>query len=180
MEIKVENKLEEKLINDQNEIYDFVDKLDRVVGTATRREIHKRKLMHRSIHILVFNSSKEIFLQKRSMAKDENPGLWDTSSAGHVDSGEPYDECAHRELWEELQIEGNLIPLSKIEACEETYQEHVQVYTCVTDAEIKINKDEISEGKYFDLALLKTEAKKNPELFTSSFKLILNKYESRF
>ena len=69
MEIKVENKLEEKLINDQNEIYDFVDKLDRVVGTATRREIHKRKLMHRSIHILVFNSSKEIFLQKRSMAK---------------------------------------------------------------------------------------------------------------
>ncbi len=168
------------LITDQNEVYDVVDELDRVIDTATRREIHKKNLMHRSIHILVFNTNKEIFLQKRSMAKDENPGLWDTSSAGHVDSGETYDECAHRELWEELQIKGTLIPLSKIEACEETYQEHVQVYTCITDAKIIINKDEISEGKFFDLALLKNETKKNPELFTSSFKLILNKYESIF
>ena len=61
---------------------------DQVIGKATRREIHQKQLIHRSIHILVFNSNKQIFLQKRSNKKDENPGLWDTSSARQVDTGE--------------------------------------------------------------------------------------------
>jgi isopentenyl-diphosphate Delta-isomerase len=165
-----------KLTNDQDEIYDVVDKMDRVIGQATRREIHQKKLLHRSIHILVFNSQNELFLQKRSMLKDGNPGLWDTSSAGHVDSGETYDDCAHRELWEELGIKAILKPLDKIEACSETYQEHVQVYICNTNATIKINLDEISEGKYSRLETLKSEIQRTPEQFTSSFKLILRIY----
>jgi len=165
-----------KLTNDQDEIYDVVDKMDQVIGQATRREIHQKNLLHRSIHILVFNFKNEVFLQKRSMAKDENPGLWDTSSAGHLDSGETYDDCAHRELWEELGIKAILKPLDKIEACQETYQEHVQIYTCKTNAAIKINLDEISEGKYFDLRIIESKIQRTPEQFTSSFKLILKKY----
>jgi isopentenyl-diphosphate delta-isomerase type 1 len=165
-----------KLTNVQDEIYDVVDETDQVIGQATRREIHQRNLLHRSIHILVFNSQNELFSQKRSMTKDENPGLWDISSAGHVDSGETYDDCAHRELWEELGIKAILKPLEKIEACQETYQEHAQIYTCRTNTTIKINFDEISEGKYFNLRVLESEIQKNPEQFTSSFKLILIKY----
>lgn len=149
---------------------------DRVIGKATRREIHDKNLLHRSIHILVFNSKNQIFLQKRSMSKDENPGLWDTSSAGHVDSGESYDECAHRELWEELHIKAKLKAFTKIEACQETYHEHVQIYICKTDATILINKDEISEGRYFDWAALPKEVERDSGLFTSSFKLILKMY----
>lgn len=167
-----------KLTKVQDEIYDVVDVMDQVVGQTTRREIHQKNLLHRSIHILVFNSQNEVFLQKRSMTKDENPGLWDTSSAGHVDSGETYDDCAHRELWEELGIKAILKPLEKIDACQETYQEHVQIYICRTNATIKINLNEISEGKYFDLRVLESEIKKRPEQFTSSFKLILKKYGS--
>ena len=150
-----------KLPHVQDEIYDVVDKMDQVIDQATRREIHQKKLLHRSIHILVFNYQNEVFLQKRSMSKDENPGLWDTSSAGHVDSGETYDECAHRELWEELGIKAILKPLEKIEACQKTYHEHVQIYICKTNATININLDEISEGTYFDLEVLKSKIKKN-------------------
>ena len=121
----------------------------------------------------MFNSKKQIFLQKRSKSKVEIPGLWDISSAGHVDSGETYEKCAHRELWEELQIKGVLTPLTKIGACVETYQENIQVYICQTDEKIKINKEEISEGKYLDLAILQKEVQRNPDQFTSSLKLIL-------
>ena len=164
-----------KLLHVQDEIYDVVDKMDQVIDQATRREIHQKNLLHRSVHILVFNLQNEVFLQKRSMTKDENPGLWDTSSAGHVDSGETYDECAHRELWEELGIKAILKKLEKIEACQNTYHEHVQIYTCRTNAKININLDEISEGMYFDLEVLIRKIKKNPEQFTSSFKLIFKK-----
>ncbi|MBC8283612.1 MAG: NUDIX domain-containing protein [Nitrospinae bacterium] len=163
-------------MSDQDEIYDVVDQQDQVIGRATRREIHQKNLTHRSIHILVFNSKNQIFLQKRSMAKDENPGFWDTSSAGHVDAGETYDECAVRELWEELRIKETLIPFGKIEACKETYQEHVQVYICKTNAAITINPDEISEGKYFNWTTLSDEIQNNAENFTTSFKLILKNF----
>jgi len=156
-----------------------VDMQDQVIGKATRREIHQKQLIHRSIHILVFNSNKQIFLQKRSNTKDENPGIWDTSSAGHVDAGETYDECAERELWEELRIKESLKPLAKIKACKETYQEHVQVYVCKTNTSITINRNEISEGKYFDWATLPNIIQSNTEIFTSSFKLILKRFTEK-
>jgi predicted NUDIX family NTP pyrophosphohydrolase len=43
-------------------------------------------------------------VHKRSLSKDINAGLWDTSAAGHVDAGEMYDVCAHRETIEELGV----------------------------------------------------------------------------
>jgi len=153
-----------------------VDKHDQVIGKATRRKIHEKNLMHRSIHVLVFNSYNQIFLQKRSDSKDENPGYWDTSAAGHVDSGETYDECAKRELWEELRIKESLQYFVKIQACSETYNEHVQVYLCKTDASIVINKKEISEGKYFDWLTLPNLIESSSENFTSSFRYILYKF----
>lgn len=158
----------------ENEIYNIVDENDCVIGQASRKHIHQNKLLHRSIHIFVFNSRKELFLQKRALSKDENPGLWDTSSAGHVDAGESYDACAHRELLEELNLTADLKPSIKITACQETYGEHVQAYTCITDDAIQINREEISEGAFFSLAEIEKKITTNPAQFTSSFKLLFN------
>ena len=156
-----------------------MDEQDRVIGKATRSKIHKNNYLHRSAHILVFNSNNQLFLQKRSMSKDESPGLWDISSAGHVNSGESYEACAYRELWEELGIKTVLTPLVKINACNESYHEHVQVYICKTDASIKINQEEISEGKYFNFPEVINEFHESSEKFTSSLKLILRKYTGK-
>jgi isopentenyl-diphosphate Delta-isomerase len=159
-------------MNVEDEIYDVVDENDHVIGQASRKHIHANHLLHRSVHTLVFNSRGELFLQKRALCKDENPGLWDTSSAGHVDAGESYDECAHRELWEELGLKTSLKTSVRIPACQETYGEHVQVYSCVTDDVIIINKDEISEGTFFSLSQIQCEVNEAPIQFTSSFKLL--------
>jgi isopentenyl-diphosphate Delta-isomerase len=161
-------------MNVENEIYNVVDENDRIIGTASRKYIHENKLLHRSVHILVFNSRKELYLQKRALCKDENPGLWDTSSAGHVDAGETYDEAAHRELWEELGIKAILKTAIKISACHATHGEHVQVYSCVSDAGIKININEISEGAFFSIPQIREKTSLNSNQFTSSFKMLFD------
>jgi isopentenyldiphosphate isomerase len=159
-------------MNVQDEIYDVVDENNQVIGQASRRHIHANNLLHRSVHIFVFNSKIELYLQKRALCKDENPGLWDTSSAGHVDAGETYDECANRELYEELGLKANLKPFVRTPACRETCGEHVQVYFCITDELIKFNEEEISEGAFFELSYILKKLSLNPTKFTSSFKLL--------
>jgi isopentenyl-diphosphate Delta-isomerase len=161
-------------MNVDQEIYNIVDENDCVIGKASRKYIHQNKLLHRSVHILVFNSRKELFLQKRALCKDESPGLWDTSTAGHVDAGETYLDCAHREISEELNIKVVLIPSIKISACKNTHGEHVQVYTCTTNDIIKVNPEEIDEGTFFNLFAIQENISNNPDQFTSSFKLLFN------
>ena len=81
-----------------DEIFDVVDENDRVVGRATRAEVHRRRLLHRAVHIVVSDGRGNVVLQKRSLAKDTCPGLLSTSCAGHVDAGESYEQAARREL----------------------------------------------------------------------------------
>ena len=92
---------------DTEEIFWVVDEADKVIGTATRRECHGNpRLIHRVAHVLVFTSSGDLWLQKRSLAKDIQPGKWDTSVGGHLKPGEDYQAAAYRELAEELGICG--------------------------------------------------------------------------
>src|SRR3954468_19781087 len=112
------------------EIFDVVNERDEVIGQERRSEVHRLGLQHRAGHLLVFNGRGEVFLQKRSMAKDTFPGAWDSSASGHLDTGETYDDCAVREVREELGLSLAEPPrrLFKLAACLETGQEHVWVY----------------------------------------------------
>jgi isopentenyl-diphosphate Delta-isomerase len=87
------------------EIFDVVNERDEVIGQAPRKQVHARGLWHRAVHVLVFNARGEVFLQKRSLLKDTAKGKWDSSSSGHLDTGEAYDACAVRELREEIGLE---------------------------------------------------------------------------
>ena len=93
-----------------DEIFDVVNERDEVIGQETRQEVHRRGLLHRAVHVLIYNGKGEIFLQKRSMTKDSCPGLWDSSASGHVDSGEEYDACSVREVREELGVDLRAVP----------------------------------------------------------------------
>jgi isopentenyldiphosphate isomerase len=132
------------------ELLDVVDAGDRVIGVKTRGEIHSQGLMHRAVHILVFNTSGELFIQKRSMSKDNNPGLWDSSAAGHVDSGENYYDCAIRELGEELgiRVTAPLEQLFRLAASRITDMEHCIVYRCVSNGPFELEVAEIDEGAW--------------------------------
>ncbi len=159
------------------EIFDVVNDRDEVVGQQPRSEVHRRGLMHRAVHVLVFNAAGQIFLQKRSMKKDRQPGLWDSSASGHVDSGEDYDACAVRELREEigLQLRAAPIRLFKLAACAETDQEHVWVYRCQAEGPFRLDPDEIERGGWFAPAAATRWMADHPEDFASALRVIWRK-----
>ena len=98
-----------------DEVFDVVDARDVVVGREFRREIHRRGLLHRAIHIFWLRDDGMLCLQRRSYAKDNCPGLLSSSCAGHVDSGEDDLAAAVRELREELGIAVSPDRLSEID-----------------------------------------------------------------
>ena len=160
----------------QIEYLAVVDEHDQVLNHLPRGEIHAQSLRHRAVHIIVFNQHGEIFLQKRSMQKDLNPGLWDTSAAGHVDAGENYDSCAPRELSEELGVVADLKSLFKLAPTPELGMEFIQVYCCKHNGPFLLASEEIDEGAWFTKEIITERVLNDDPSLTLTFKIIWGKY----
>lgn len=155
-----------------------VDENDQVIDIQPRYLIHALGLRHRAIHILVFNDQGELFLQKRSMKKDLNQGLWDTSAAGHVDTGEDYRLCAIREAEEELgiQLENKLQYRFKLNPTPQLGMEFIQVYQAIHNGPFKLNPEEIETAEWFSVNdITKRVTTDDPQL-TETFKVIWQQY----
>jgi isopentenyldiphosphate isomerase len=172
------------------EIFDVVNECDEVIDRKPRSEVHARGLLHRAVHVLVFNSRGEIFLQKRSMKKDRQPGVWDSSCSGHVDSGEHYDATAVRELREELGLDISsqtaatrasqpLQKLFKIDACAETDAEFVWIYRCASDEPFQLHPDEIETGGWFAPEKVSSWIAERSQDFATAFVLIWKLFLAR-
>jgi len=139
----------------QEEFFEVYDSKGRKTGRARRSEAHGNpKLIHRVVHVLVFNSEGQLYLQKRSEGKDIAPGKWDTSVGGHLLPKEGYLQAARREMAEELGIreEPELVHLFDHPWRSEVESEDVRTYAVVYDGPIQPDPDEISEGRFWGRA----------------------------
>jgi len=162
-----------------HELLAVVDDHDFIVDYRPRHLVHALGLKHRAVHVLVFNDTGLLFLQKRSLTKDINPGLWDTSAAGHVDVNESYDACAHRETSEELGIQPEQLEfLFKLSACETTGMEFVQVYRCRLNGPFSLAADEIDDGQWFEAAAISLRVNRNDPSLTGTFKMIWREFRA--
>jgi len=152
------------------EIFDVVDADDQVTGTATRAEVHANQLLHRAVHVFVFNKRGDLLLQQRSRLKDVHPGLWDSSVAGHLDAGESYPAAALRELAEEMGIRG-VIPtqVASLSACAATGWEHVRVYQARHDGPLVFPCAEVEAAMWMPVAEVKAWVAARPADFASGF-----------
>ena len=151
------------------ELFDVVDENDQVVATKLRTEVHDANLLHRAVHILVFNQDGELLLQKRSAWKDREPSKWDSSAAGHLEPGESYEAGAVRETEEELGIRPQLTPIGKIRACSNTGQEFVEVFTAKHDGPFVLPPSEIEDAAFFPIPIVDHWLAKRPHDFAPGF-----------
>ena len=132
---------------------------NRFVRWEARRAIHEQHLVHRSIHVLVFDRAGRLLVQRRHATKQTYPRYWDTSCAGHVEEsdytpGGPdaeldrvYEEVARRELHEELGIAvDTLAPIARIGPIANIHYEWIALYRAESArARSRCRADEVEE-----------------------------------
>ena len=134
-----------------NEQFPIVDEDGNILGSVSRGHAHDgSKILHPVVHLHVFNSKGELYLQHRPAWKDIQPDKWDTAVGGHIDLGENVDQALHREVREELGITdfqpeslGHYVFESKRE------RELVYVHRCSYDGPVKPSKDELDGGRFW-------------------------------
>lgn len=158
------------------EMFDVVDADDRVLRQERRSVVHAQGLLHRAVHIFVFNSRGQLLVQRRSASKDEFPLTYTSSASGHVGAGETYEACAPRELLEEIGLESPLEFVVKLPADPSTANEHTALYRTVTDAVPAPNEEEVASLTYFSLDELQALLEIDPAAFSPPFRTLLNWY----
>ncbi|MCQ2056968.1 MAG: NUDIX domain-containing protein [Bacteroidaceae bacterium] len=137
--------------DDDNELFPVVDEQGNVVGKILRGEAHNGcKVLHPVIHLHVFNSRGELYLQHRPKWKLIQPDRWDTACGGHVAYGESIGQAFEREVAEELGIKvDNAESLGSYTFESAREREFVHVFKTVYDGPINPDKDELDGGRFW-------------------------------
>jgi len=157
-----------------SEAFDVVDEADQVIETLPRETVHVNNLRHRAVHILIFNGKGELFLQKRSLWKDLNPGVWDSSAAGHVDAGETYHQAACRELREEIGADCPLEKIDRLDCGPETGWEFIEVFRGRHEGPFELLPMEVETGAFFAVDQVRRWLLTSPRDFSPIFRRIFS------
>ena len=135
------------------EFFPVIEPTGVVVGRSTREYCHSgAKPLHPVVHIHIIDRYSRVYLQKRSIKKDIQPGKWDTSVGGHVSYGESILEAVYREASEELGlVEFNPIHIETYQFESSVEKEMVNVFAAIGTYDLHPDLDEVDEGRWWDL-----------------------------
>ena len=159
-----------------------VDELDHELGSIEKMEAHEKGILHRAFSILVFNSKKQLLLQKRNRTKYHSPGLWSNTCCSHQRMGETLQEAIDRRLVEEMGFHCELKEIFHFvyqTEFDNQLMEHEfdHVFVGHYEGEININEDEVEEIKWITLKDLQEDMSNNPQLYTFWFKILMERPE---
>lgn len=151
------------------EYFPVIEPSGLVIARSTRAWCHSgAKPLHPVVHIHIIDRFARIYLQKRSMKKDIQPGKWDTAVGGHVSFGESFHEAAYREASEELGLhEFNPIHIETYIFESEIEKEMVCIFAAVGSYDLSPDRSEVDEGRWWPIEEI--DATLGKGLFTPNF-----------
>ena len=160
-----------------DEQLDIVDQYDRVIGQATKGVAHAKGLRHRVGAVLLQREDGKYLIPTASDLKVEAGRLYH-SAAGHVLSGESYEESALRELVEETGLKGDGIEYLGTFWFEEAYAQRIEkerfkVYRVryrPSMGPVRLNEEQVNE-KWLSEEELKALYVDRPEALSGPLKV---------
>ena len=160
------------------ELFPEVDEAGNAIGQITRAEAHDgTKRLHPVVHLHVFNSRGELYLQHRAKWKSVQPDKWDTATGGHVDFGEDVMTALAREVNEEIGLSSEKYTPKLVKTYiyeNDLERELVYVFTTEYDGELSPSPTETQGGKYWNVKEIHDAIGKNvlTPMFEKEFLLL--------
>ncbi|MCI8344916.1 MAG: NUDIX domain-containing protein [Clostridia bacterium] len=159
------------------EYFDVLNENGEFTGKiATRKECHEKGLWHRAVYAFIIDKSGNVLLQKRSENKRLWPNKWDVTVGGHVDRGEFGRQALIRECAEELGLNikdedikylvGSTSINEKGDIINKHFNECYLITKDIDISKIKLQKEEVSEIRYFSKEEILDRIKNNYEDLT--------------
>ena len=160
----------------------LVDENDQPIAIGDRKEAWAKGYYTRNIRIVLRDENGRMLSQKRSMKKDLYPGMWTVAAGGHVDEGETWDEAALREMEEEIGVSTPLKLIGdfsfKNDEDDKKVRQIIHVYEGIIDSSMQFNLegDEVEATKWYRLDELRTAMQQTPDIFTPSFREVIERF----
>ncbi|MBM3251094.1 MAG: isopentenyl-diphosphate Delta-isomerase [Candidatus Nealsonbacteria bacterium] len=163
----------------------LVNKKNRKIGLEEKKKAHLGKgMLHRAFTVFIFNSKKELLIQKRSKNKFLWPLIWETSCSSHLLPEENFITAGKKRLEKELGFICGLKSLGRFQYQADYKNTGAENEICSLligrhDGEIKPNKKEVAEYKWVDIKELKKDLRENPGRYAPWLRIALKYYENR-
>lgn len=164
--------------NPADELVDVVDEEGRTIATVRRREIRERRLPHRCVYLLVFNSQGELFIHQRTSTKDVYPSHWDVCVGGVLAAGEMFDTGARRELEEELGVQADPLFLFHHHYGDQATVAHGAVFRVTHNGPFRLQREEIVFGEFVSVPEAMARTQRQP--FCPDGVEVLAEYRRRY
>ncbi|MFA6375933.1 MAG: isopentenyl-diphosphate Delta-isomerase, partial [Candidatus Paceibacterota bacterium] len=154
----------------------LVDEDNNPIGTGEKMDVHRRGILHRCFSVLIYNSKKEMLLQKRAVNKYHCPGQWSNACCSHPAPGMHLLIAAKKRLKEEMGIstpikETGVEFIYKVRTGDLTEYEYDHLLYGQFDGNPLINREEVDDWKWMAFADIRDDMKTNPDIYTPWFKL---------
>ena len=158
----------------------LVNEADEQIGVMEKMEAHEKGVLHRAFSVFIFNDKGEMLLQQRALNKYHSGGLWTNACCSHPRPGVDTLKAAKRRLFEEMGIETDLTFKNSFTYKTNfenglTEHEFDHIFTGIYNEEPKTNSDEVNSYCWKSPESVKKSIKQMPDIYTSWFKIALDK-----